>query len=93
MGERYVEENASFAALFWSMVLAMLYHCSGLASEGLLDAMVATAFCIWALRPSGTSPLWFLGPYSQSQQSDLGIRLRSHPRTCFFGNSRLTRVN
>ena len=41
-----IEENASFAAWFWSTVQAMLYHSLGIASEGLPDAIVATAFWI-----------------------------------------------
>ena len=41
---RWVEVKASFAAQFWSTVLAMLYHSSGLVSEGLPLDMVATAF-------------------------------------------------
>ena len=48
---RWVEVKASFAARFWSTVLAMLYHSSGFASEGLPLDMVATAFWIWGLRP------------------------------------------
>ena len=48
---RWVEVKASFAAQFWSTVLAMLYHSSGFASEGLPLDMVATAFWIWGFRP------------------------------------------
>ena len=44
IGERCEEEKASFAARFWSTVLAMSYHCAGLASEGLPAAIVATIF-------------------------------------------------
>ena len=40
----WVAVKASFAARFWSTVLAMLYHLFGLALEGLLLDMVATAF-------------------------------------------------
>ena len=36
--------NASLVALFWSTFLAILYHLVGLPLEGLLAAMVATAF-------------------------------------------------
>ena len=48
---RWMEVKASFAARFWSTVLAMLYHSSGFASEGLPLDMVATAFWIWGFRP------------------------------------------
>ena len=48
---RWVEVKASFAAQFWSTVLAMLYHSSGFASEGLPLDMVATVFWIWGFRP------------------------------------------
>ena len=43
-----VEVKASFAAQFWSTTWAMVYHASGLASEGLLEAMVVMEFWIWA---------------------------------------------
>ena len=48
---QWVEVKASFAARFWSTVLAMLYHSSGFALEGLPLDMVATAFWIWGFRP------------------------------------------
>ena len=51
VGVWWAEVKASLAALFWSTVLAIPYHSSGLASEGLPDAIVATAFWIWAERP------------------------------------------
>ena len=50
-GVWWAEVKASLAALFWSTVLAIPYHSLGLASEGLPDAIVATAFWIWAERP------------------------------------------
>ena len=48
---RWMEVKASFAARFWSTVLAMLYHSSGFASEGLPLDMVANVFWIWGFRP------------------------------------------
>ena len=45
-GVRKVKVKASFAARFWSTTHAMVYHASGLASEGLPEAMVATEFWI-----------------------------------------------
>ena len=48
---RWVDVKASFAAQFLSTILAMLYHSSGFALEGLPLDMVATAFWIWGFRP------------------------------------------
>ena len=47
-----MEVKASFAARFWSTVLAMLYHSSGFALEGLPLDMVATAFWILGIQAS-----------------------------------------
>ena len=48
---RLVEKKTLLMALFWSMVLAQLYHTLRSLSAGLPDTMVATAFWIWGLRP------------------------------------------
>ena len=50
-GPRYADMNASLVAQFSSTVQAMAYQDSGWVSDGLLDAMVATAFWIWAFSP------------------------------------------